>query len=204
MFILNTQIAPSKTMLVKGRRKPTYQLSSNLQVRLWHRRFGYTSNARVIQASKLVDGIDLGKTGPVNKPHFSNSESSDSDAEAINKAIEYNLGDVEELCETCIESKYTRIVKSKKMTPTTRRLQEVHANLWGPQEPASISGKSYVTLLFAEFTRKLWVLMLRSKDEFFDAFKLWLLRAKASGSRLDCLQTDGRGEFISVALQSFC
>ena len=46
--------------------------------------------------------------------------------------------------------------------------------------------------------------MLRSKDEFLDAFKLWLPRAEAGGSRLDCLQTDGRGEFISVASQSFC
>ena len=46
--------------------------------------------------------------------------------------------------------------------------------------------------------------MLRSKDEFFDVFKLWLPRAKAGRSRLDYLRTDGRGEFISVALQSFC
>ena len=60
LFILNTQTAPSKTMLVKGRGRPTYRLSSNPQIRLWHQRFGHASNARVIQASKLVDGIDLG------------------------------------------------------------------------------------------------------------------------------------------------
>ena len=204
LFILNTQIGPSKTMLVKDRGRSTYRLSSNQQVWLWYRRFGHASNARVIQASQLVDGIDLEKTGPVDKTHSSNSESFDSDAEAINKAIKHNLGDVEKLCETCIKSKHTRIVKSKKMTLTTRRLQEVHADLWGPYKPAFISGKSYVTLLLNEFTRKSWVLMLRSKDEFFDAFKLWLPRAEAGGSRLDCLQTDGGGEFISVALQSFC
>ena len=165
-----------------------------------NRHFGHTSNARVIQAFNLVDGIDLGKTRPVDEPHSSNSKSSDSDAKAINKAIEYNLGDVEELCETCIKSKHIRIVKSKKMTPTTRRLQEVHADLWGPYEPASISGKSYVALLLDKFTRKSWLLILRSKDKFFDAFKLWLLRAKASGSRLDCLRTNSGREFISVAL----
>ena len=45
--------------------------------------------------------------------------------------------------------------------------------------------------------------MLRSKDKFFDAFKLWLPRAEAGGSKLDCLQTDDRREFISVAFQSF-
>ena len=90
------------------------------------------------------------------------------------------------------------------MTPITRRLHEVYANLWGPHKPASISGKSYVALLLNEFTRKLWVLMLRIKDEFFDVFKLYLPKAKAGGSRLDCLQIDSEGEFISVTLQSFC
>ena len=45
---------------------------------------------------------------------------------------------------------------------------------------------------------------MRSKDEFFNAFKLWLPRAEAGGNRLDCLRADGGGEFISAALQSFC
>ena len=129
LFILNTHIAPSKTILVKGRGRLIYQLSSNPQVRLWHWRFGHASNKRVIQASKLVDKIDLGETGPVDEPPSSDSKSSNSDAEAINKAIEHNLGDVENLCEACIESKHTRIVKSKKITPITRKLQEVHVNL---------------------------------------------------------------------------
>ena len=90
------------------------------------------------------------------------------------------------------------------MTPTTRKLQEVHADLWGPHDPASISGKNYVALLLDKFTRKSWILLLRSKDKFFDAFKLWLPRAEASGNRLDCLRANGGGEFISAALQSFC
>ena len=129
LFILNTQIAPSKTMLVKGRGRPTYRLSSNPQVGLWHRRFGYASNARVIQASKLVDGIDFGEPGPVDESQSSDFESCDSNDEAINKAIKHNFEDVEELCEACIESKHTRIVKLKKMTPASRKLQEVHAEL---------------------------------------------------------------------------
>ena len=191
-------------MLVKDRGRPTYQLNSNLQVRLWYQRFGHASNVRVIQASKLVDGIEFGEIRLVDKPHSSDSESFNSDAKAITKVIEHNLGDVEELYETCIESKHTRIVKSKKKTPTTKKLQEVHADLWGPHKPASISGKSYVALLLDEFTRKLCILMLRSKNEFFDAFKSWLPTAEAGGSRLDCLQTNSGGEFISVAVQSFC
>ena len=35
-------------------------------------------------------------------------------------------------------------------------------------------------------------------------FKLWFSRAEVCGDKLNCLQTDGGGEFISTALQSFC
>ena len=164
LFILETGLR-DKAILMQGKGQPTYLLSSNPHIRFWHCRLGHASNARVIQASKLIDGIDLGEAiGPDNKLYSSDSEpydennKSDKDADSkpttINKTTEYNLNGVEELCETCIESKHTRIVKSKKMTPTTKRLQEVHADLWGPHKPAFISEKNYIALLFDKFTRK--------------------------------------------------
>ena len=192
LFVLDTS-PPLKIMLVRGRGQPTYLLSSNPQIRLWHRQLGHASNTRVVQVSKLVDGINLGKitTELINKLQSSDSEpESDSDVDKpspINKAIELNIDGVKQLCKACIESKHTRIEKSKKMTPTTKRLQEIHTDLQGLYEPASISGKNYVALLLDEFTRKLWIILLRSKDEFFDTFKLRLLRAEVCGNKLDCL-----------------
>lgn len=77
--------------------------------------------------------------GPDNKFYFSDFESdnknnkSDKNANSkliiINKVTKYNLNSVEKPCKTYIKSKYIRIVKSKKMTPTTKRLQKVHADL---------------------------------------------------------------------------
>ena len=156
-----------------------------------------------------MDEIDLGEiTGPIDNPHSSDSElefDSDSDKPSpINKAIELNIDGVEEFYEACIENKHHRIVKSKRMTPTLKRLQEIHADLWGPHDPASISGKNYIVLLLDEFTRKSWIILLRSKNEFFDTFKLWFPRIEACGDKLNCLQIDSRGEFISTTLQSFC
>ena len=75
-----------------------------------------------------MDGIDLREitTEPIVKPQSFDSEpKSDSDTDKlfmINKAMGLNLDVVEELCEVCIKSNYTRIVKLKKMTPTTKRL----------------------------------------------------------------------------------
>lgn len=84
----------------------------------------------------------------------------DSDAETtykltlVNKVIKHNLRVIEKLCKTCIESKHIRIVRSKKITTTTRKLQEVYADLQGPHKPTCISAKNYKTILLHEFTRK--------------------------------------------------
>ena len=132
LFVLNTDtdLSGDKTMLMRGRGEPIYSLSSNPQIRLWHHRLGHASNTRVIQISKLVDGINLREIiGPVDNPHSSDSElefDSDSDKpSSIDKAIELNIDSVEKLCEACIKSKHTRIVKSKRMTLTMIRLQEI-------------------------------------------------------------------------------
>ena len=46
---------------------------------------------------------------------------------------------------------------------------------------------------------------MKSKDEFFDTFKLWFLHTEeASREKLGCLQTNGGREFISTALKYFC
>ena len=89
---------------------------------------------RVIKVSKLVDGIDFGKiTGPVDNPYSFDFEfefNSDSDKPSpIHKVIELNIDYVEKLCEACIKSIHTRIVKLKRMTPTTKRLQKIYTNL---------------------------------------------------------------------------
>lgn len=69
------------------------------------------------------------------------------------------------------------------MISITRKFQKVHIDLWGPHDPTSISRKNYIGLLLDE---------------------LLLSRAEICKYKLDCLQSDGRGEFISTALQSFC
>ena len=126
LLVLDTS-PPLKTMLVRGRGRPTYLLNSNPQIHLWHRQLSYISNARVVQVSKLVDRIDLGEitTEPIDE-----LQSYDFEPEfdlhvdksfPINKAIKLNIDGVEELCKACIKSKHIRIVNSKRMTPTTRR-----------------------------------------------------------------------------------
>lgn len=210
LFILKTE-SENKVMLMREWGCPTYLLSSSLQIQLWHCRFSHASNVKVVQVSKVIDRINLRKkSGFINKFYSSDSESNNNlDINAnvltsINKVKKHNSKDAKELCKTYIENKHTRIIKSRKMTSTIKKLQEVYINLWGPYKLVSILSKNYIGLLLNEFTYKLWILFLKSKDEFFNAFKLWLLRVEVCGSRLDCLWTDDGKEFISTTFQNFC
>ena len=117
--------------------------------------------------------------------------------------MELNIYDIEELYKACIKNKHTRIIKSNRISSKSKKLQEIYNDIWRPHNLASILGKNYVLLLLDEFTRKSWIILLKSKIEFFNAFKLWLPRAEVCRDKLNCLQTNGREEFINIAFQSF-
>lgn len=175
---------PGKAMAMTGLGRPTHLVSQNRRIRLWHRRLAHINNARVVRASKLVDGIDLGPQDAEYDPADVLIDSDDSDASDLsdtstpevtataNQTIATDDSDVlDKLCTPCVGSKSTRVIRrNKSMTTTTSKLEEVHADLWGPHDPPSQSGSFYSTILMCKHTRKTWTLYLSGKDDFIDAF----------------------------------
>ena len=93
----------------------------------------------------------------------------------------------------------------KSMTPAEFKLKEVYVNLWGPHNPPSLSGSTYVSILVCEKMWKLWILYLRSQNEFVDTFQIWFPRLEnKSKCSLKTLCADGGGEFIFIKLRVFC
>ena len=53
--------------------------------------------------------------------------------------------------------------------------------------------------------RKTWILYLCTKDEFVNAFKIWLLCVETeSNCKMGALRADGGREFVSIKLRDFC
>ena len=215
-------------MAITGRGQPTHLVSQNKRIRLYHCWLAYISNTRVVKASKLVDGIDLDNNNKEYNPaevfidldNSNISELSDSNEKpliqhpsakttpsTVIRRIRTKDSDVlDKLCTPCIGIKSIRVVwKNKSMTPTTDKLEEVHADLWGPYNPPSQSGATYTAILMCKHTQKIWTLYLQKKDNFIDVFQAWLPRAEAeSGCLMKILRADDRGEFISHKLWTFC
>lgn len=198
-FINNTSPPAHRNLALRERGQLTHLVSKNRKIRIWHCRLGHVSNAKVIRASILVDSIDLQQAKYNLSKVFIDSEKSEHDTDEDNNSDEQENSDrslalalqtsaldptletsaidpdFKKLCITCVVRKSTRTVKRhKSMTLANEKLEEVHADLWGPYNPPSQSGNTYAAILMCEHTRKTWTLYLRTKDEFVDVFQVWL------------------------------
>lgn len=138
-------------MLVKKKGRSTYLLSKNPRIRLWHQQLDHLSNARVVEAFKLTDRIDITikKSQQIQEEPFSSNskvDNEDKNSESslasntsllpatmlLNKVTSTGINpnySIELLCDPYIKSKNIKIVKYKKITPTTCKLKEIYANL---------------------------------------------------------------------------
>lgn len=129
--------------MATGRGRPTPLVSKNKKVRIWHRRLRHASNARVIEASILVYGIEIEGNEYDPTKIFIDSDTKDdentldtpivSDPDAPSELAAYaskKNSDFNHICDPCAGSKSTRVVIwNKSMASTKKMLEEVHADL---------------------------------------------------------------------------
>jgi hypothetical protein len=110
---------------------------------LWHRRLGHVNKELLSKLSKL----DLVKGLPVTK--FVKDK----------------------ICDACQLGKQTKSsFKKKKVISTSRPLELLHMDLFGPIRTASLSGKLYAFVIVDDYSRYTWVLFLTHKNEAHKAF----------------------------------
>ena len=56
---------------------------------------------------------------------------------------------------------------------TKYTLDYVHSDLWGPSRESPIKGSRYLLNIIDDYSRKVWVFFLKSKDVVFSGFKDW-------------------------------
>lgn len=77
-FFVFDLIKSEKAMAIACER-PRHVITKNKQIQIWHCRLKYASNARVVRASKLVDGININSTKYNPEEVFINSNLSEID-----------------------------------------------------------------------------------------------------------------------------
>uniref|UniRef100_A0A803PS03 Retrovirus-related Pol polyprotein from transposon TNT 1-94 n=1 Tax=Cannabis sativa TaxID=3483 RepID=A0A803PS03_CANSA len=109
------------------------------------------------------------------------------------------------LCEECVYGKSCRVKFATSQHTTKEKLAYIHSNLWGPSRIKTLGGASYFISIVDDFSRKVWVFLLKSKDEAFNAFVNWKrLIENQTKCKIRKLKTDNGWEYCSKQFDEFC
>lgn len=80
-----------------------------------------------------------------------------------------------------------------------------HSDLWGPSRVMTHGGGSYFLTIIDDFSRKVWIHILKNKNDTFQKFREWhTLIENQKGYKLKVLRTDNGLEFVSEQFNEFC
>jgi transposase InsO family protein len=144
---------------------------------LWHARFGHQS----FEALQKLSKRDMVRGMPT-------------------------ISHVEQMCEACLVGKHRRApFPSVAKFRATEPLELVHADLCGPISPTTEGGNRYFLLLVDDFSRLMWLYLLKTKDEASTAIRRFKAQAELESRRpLRVLRTDRGGEFTATELAEWC
>ncbi|KAK2435811.1 putative mitochondrial protein [Trifolium repens] len=153
-------------------------LSLNDEKWVWHQRLGHANWRLISKLSKLK----LVKGLPNLKYH--------SDA----------------LCGPCQIGKISKTsFKTKNIVSTSRPLELLHIDLFGPVSTASINGKKYGLVIVDDYSRWTWVKFLRVKDDAYDVFSIFCTQVQnEKGLKILKVRSDHGGEFENEPFATFC
>jgi len=107
--------------------------------------------------------------------------------------------------EACTRGKQVKSsFKTNDFVSTKRPLELLHIDLFGPVRTASLSGKQYGFVIVDDFSRYMWVLFLKHKDEAFEAFKTFcILVQNEKESKIISVRSNHGGEFENAFFKNF-
>ncbi|GJT56454.1 retrovirus-related pol polyprotein from transposon TNT 1-94 [Tanacetum coccineum] len=109
-----------------------------------------------------------------------------------------------DLCEHCINGKTTRVKFRTAIHKTQGILDYVHSDVWGPSKTRSLGGRHYYVTFVDDFSRRVWVYTLKTKDEVLGVFIKWKKMMETQTCRkIKHLRIDNGGEYKNDLFTKF-
>ncbi|WJX34371.1 hypothetical protein P8452_22493 [Trifolium repens] len=95
--------------------------------------------------------------------------------------------------------------KNNNIVSSTRPLELLHIDLFGPVNTASINGKKYGLIIVDDYSRWTWVKFLRTKDDTYEVFSIFCTQIQnEKDSKILKVRSDHGGEFENEPFEKFC
>ncbi|KAK2440889.1 putative mitochondrial protein [Trifolium repens] len=144
---------------------------------LWHMRYGHLNfkSLSYLKSNELVKGLPTIRTP-------------------------------KDICQHCLLCKQARKSFVKEVAMRAKQvLAVVYNDVCGPFDTLSLGGSRYFVSFIDEFSRMMWIHLMKSKDEVLQKFKIFKLEVEnQSNMKIKVLRSDGGGEYTSHEFMSFC
>ena len=110
------------------------------------------------------------------------------------------------ICDACQFGKQVKVsFKPKKCVSTSKPLELLHLDLFGPTQTASLGGKRYCFVIVDDYSRYTWVIFLAHKDDAFKNFtSLFAKVQNLLGLKIVRIRSDNGTEFKFCGFPEFC
>ena len=110
------------------------------------------------------------------------------------------------LCSACQKGKIVKTsFKSKDIVSTSRPLELLHIELFGPVSTASIYGCKYGMVIVDDYSRWSWVKFLKSKNDSYDVFSNFCIQIQSEKElKILKVRSDHGREFENEPFELFC
>ena len=112
----------------------------------------------------------------------------------------------DKLCSACQAGKQvSNSHPNKSAMSTSRPLDLLHMDLFGPTTYRSIGGNCYCLVIVDDYSRYTWVFFLHDKADTCDTFKKFVIRAENEFElKLKKVRSDNGSEFNNTKVEDFC
>ena len=109
-----------------------------------------------------------------------------------------------ECCDVCHWAKQTRSPFAISSTRANKPFSLIHCDLWGKYHTASLSGCHYFMCIVDDFSRAVWVFLLKNKSETYNRVVEFCSMVKTQfGEIVQKVRSDNGKEFTSGLLQTY-
>ncbi|CAL1379865.1 unnamed protein product [Linum trigynum] len=109
-----------------------------------------------------------------------------------------------QLCSSCLRAKQPRLVFPSSSIRSSRPFDIIHIDIWGGYKVPSLSGAQYFLTVVDDFTRGVWIYLLKFKSEKAKYLQLFVrLASRQFSAAVRVIQTDNGTEFQSHELLDF-
>src|SRR6266498_2168686 len=111
----------------------------------------------------------------------------------------------DKVCGACQDEKQHGVPHpSKNIVSTTRPLELLHMDLFGPVAYISIGGNKYDFIIVDDYSRFTWVFFLQDKSEVQETFKKFARRAQNEFEvKIKRIRSDNGSEFKNTSIEKF-